>query len=234
VVANDGRTRRSPRPPEPGEVAERRLARLALDIHDGPLQDVAALTADVAVLRQRLEAVVPEPAVEALRDVHARLSRVHADLRDLAEALQSRTLIDPPLREVLERLAETFGIRSDIELDVKFEGDLDDLTSSQRIAVARIVQEALSNVRDHSGATRATVSVVGGTEVLTIGVSDDGRGFDPATVEDGLRRQLHLGLVGMAQRAHLLNGTFSVTTQVGGPTSVEAAIPRWRPETAAA
>jgi len=234
VAPDHGRKGRSARAPDSLDGAERRLARLALDIHDGPVQDVAALTADVALLRHRLEAVVPDGAAEALRDVQQRLSRVHADLRDLAHALESKTLTDPPLRDVLENLEETFRARSDIVLDLRLSGELEDLTSSQRIAVARIVQEALSNVRDHSHANRATVAVDGGGDVLTVSVSDDGRGFDPATAEEGVRRHMRLGLVGMAQRAHLLGGTFSVTTQAGGPTSIEAAIPRWRPEPPAA
>jgi len=232
VATDHGRTWRSSRSPDRSDGAERRLARLALDIHDGPLQDVAALAADVALLRRRLEGVVPGRADDALRDVQERLSHVHADLRDLAHALESRTLTDPPLRDVVESIMATSRVRSDIALDLRVSGQLDDLTSSQRIAVSRIVQEALSNVRDHSGANRATVSVDGGSDVLTITVADDGRGFDPATTEERVRPHVQLGLVGMAQRAHLLGGTFSVTTQVGGPTTVEATIPRWRPEPA--
>ena len=231
---DQGRTQPSARALDRIDGAERRLARLALDIHDGPVQDVAALTADVALLHQRLEAIVPDGAAEALRDVHDRLARVHSDLRDLALALESKTLTVPPLRDVLENLGETFRARSAIALELRLSGELHHLTSSQRIAVARIVQEALANVRDHSDANRATVVVDGGRDVLTVSISDDGRGFDPATAEEAVRRHVRLGLVGMAQRAHLLGGTFSVTTQAGGPTLIEATIPRWRPEPPAA
>jgi len=208
--------------------AERRLARLALDIHDGPVQDVAALTADVRALRDRLEAVVPRPAADALLDIQTRLAGLHTDLRDLAYALEARTLVEPPLPDVLAKQVETFTARSSIELELELSGDLDDLTPSQRMAVARVVQEALSNVREHSGARHARVAVAGRSDELAVSVLDDGCGFDPAAAEAGVRDRVHLGLAGMVERVNLLDGTLSVHTQPGGPTRIEVTIPRWR------
>ena len=208
--------------------AERRLARLALDIHDGPVQDVAALTADVRALRDRLETVVPKPAADSLLDIQSRLAGLHTDLRDLAYALEARTLVEPPLRDVLAKQVATFTARSSIELELDLSGDLDDLTPSQRMAVARVVQEALSNVREHSGARHAHVAVAGRSDALEVSVRDDGRGFDPAAAENGLRDRVHLGLAGMVERVTLLDGTLSVHTKPGGPTRIEVTIPRWR------
>jgi signal transduction histidine kinase len=210
--------------------AERRLARLALDIHDGPVQDVAALTADVRELRGRLEAVVPAPAAESLLDIQSRLAQLHVDLRDLAHVLEARTLVEPPLPEVLAAQADTFAARCSIDLELELSGDLHDLTRSQRIAVARVVQEALSNVREHSGARRARVVVAGGPDALEIRVCDNGRGFDPAAADAGGQSGDHLGLAGMSERVALLNGTLSVDTKRGGPTRIDVTIPRWRAE----
>jgi signal transduction histidine kinase len=220
-----------PRPTGAGrrdDGAERRLARLALDIHDGPVQDVAALTADVRALRDRLDAVVPKPAADALLDIQSRLAGLHTDLRDLAYGLEARALVDPPLRDVLAKQVESFMARSPIELELDLSGDLDDLTPSQRMAVARVVQEALSNVREHSGARHARVAVAGRSDALEVSVRDDGHGFEPAAAETGVRDRVHLGLAGMVERVTLLDGTLSVHTRAGGPTRIDVTIPRWR------
>ena len=171
---------------------------------------------------------MPKPAADSLLDIQARLAGLHTDLRDLAYALEARTLVEPPLRDVLAKQVETFTARSSIELELELSGDLDDLTPSQRMAVARVVQEALSNVREHSGARHARVAVAGRSDELEVSIRDDGCGFAAAAAEAGVRDRVHLGLAGMVERVSLLDGTLSVHTQPGGPTRIEVTIPRWR------
>ena len=187
------------------------------------------MTADVRTVRRRLDAIVPPPAAEALLDIEGRLSRLHDDLRDLAQALEIKSLTELSLRETLQREMDGFRKRSPIRLELDLSGDLDDLTPSQRIVVARVVQEALSNVCEHSGARHASVAVAGREDVLAITVRDDGEGFDTRAVEHDLREHVRLGIIGMAERVRLLEGTFSLVTQPGGPTTISASIPRWRP-----
>jgi signal transduction histidine kinase len=109
-------------------------------------------------------------------------------------------------------------------------GTLDGLTRSQRIAVLRVVQEALTNVREHSGATAVEVSVEEEPEHIRVGVVDNGRGFDPRAALSQAERQGRLGVVGMGERVRLLGGTFTIESAPGGPTNVTALVPRWRPE----
>jgi signal transduction histidine kinase len=211
------------------DVAERRLVRLGLDLHDGPVQDVAALTADVGVLRDHLDDTLPPEARDSLADLASRLERLHTELRDLAFSLEARTLVERALRDVLAQEARSFGERSSIELRLDVEGDVDDLTASQRIAAARIIQEALSNIRDHSGAQHARVRLHAGEDVVRIAIEDDGRGFDPARARREARRRGRLGLLGMEERVRLLHGTFAISTSPGTPTKIEVELPRWRP-----
>jgi signal transduction histidine kinase len=150
------------------DVAERRLVRLGLDLHDGPVQDVAALTADVRLLLDHLDGALPPVALQSLADVAARLDGLHSELRDLAFSLESRTLVERPLGDVLAEEARSFRERSSIELSLDVHGDVDDLTASQRIAAARIIQESLSNIRDHSRARQAWVRVLAGEDVVRI------------------------------------------------------------------
>jgi signal transduction histidine kinase len=228
--------RSSSRPPgqAPGraanvvDVAERRLVRLGFDLHDGPLQDAAALLADVRAVRAQLGDAAPPEALALLENVAARLVELHDELRDLSGKLESRALVDRSLIEGLEREAASFRARSDIELDLTVEGDVSGLTASQRIAAARIVQEAMSNIQEHSGARHAQVRVRADADAIRVRVWDDGRGFVPGrTTRDDPHGRL--GLLGMSERARLLDGSLEVASRPGGPTVIEACLPRWRP-----
>jgi signal transduction histidine kinase len=214
------------------DVAERRLVRLGFDLHDGPLQDAAALLADVRLVRAQLGGVAPE-AVAALEDVEARLVQLHDELGDLARELESRALVERSLAEALQREADGFRSRSRIELDFAVEGDLADLTASQRTATVRIVQEAMSNIREHSEARHAQVRVRADDDAIHIRVRDDGCGFAPGRGTRDARRG-RLGLLGMSERARLLGGSFELRSAPGGPTVIEALLPRWRPSDGAA
>ena len=194
------------------------------------MQDVAALLADLRLVKERLGDIAP--AAAALGDLETRLRVLHQELRDLAQSLESRALVDRDLREVLESDAAAFRRRCETELDLEITGDLEELTASQRTATARIAQEALSNIREHSRATRARLRVHADDREISISVWDDGIGF-------GARRsrapqQGRLGLVGMRERTRLLHGSLLVDSRPGGPTAIEARLPRWRPAVARA
>jgi signal transduction histidine kinase len=217
------------------EACERRLVRVALDLHDGPLQNVAGISGDLKLLRHRLElATADSPDSQRLLgsvgDLEARLDAIDTELRDLSHSLESPAIAKRPFAEVLTCEADSFRRRCDIALELELCGDLKGLTASQRIALVRIVQESLSNIREHSRAREVRVVVSGGRDRLTAEIVDDGCGFDvPSTLLDAGRRG-RLGLVGVSERARLLGGACEVQSQPGGPTRVAVDLPRWRPE----
>jgi signal transduction histidine kinase len=111
-------------------------------------------------------------------------------------------------------------------------GELHDLTRSQQIAVLRVVQEALANVREHSAAGVVEINVNEEENHVRVTVVDDGRGFHPQAALRQAERQGRLGVVGMAERVRLLGGSFNLDSAPGGPTTVTALVPRWRPGSA--
>lgn len=216
------------------DASERRLARLGFDLHDGPMQDIAALAADLRHFKSQLAPLLAggehaEVALGRIDDLEARLVSVDAELRDLARSLQSPAGLRVPLVDAIRNEVDAFRKRSRIDAEVSASGDFDALTASQRIALVRVAQEALSNAQEHSGARSVKVRVTATRTRLGLEIVDDGRGFDVQQRLLEAARAGRLGLVGMGERVRLLGGRFDLESKPGGPTRVKATIPRWQP-----
>ncbi|MDF2752937.1 MAG: hypothetical protein K0S82_1320 [Gaiellaceae bacterium] len=221
---------------EPGLAAanERLLVRLGFDLHDGPLQQVYALAQDVRLLREQMVEFVGsehrKTLVGRFDDLESQLAELHQDLRDLAHSLEPRSLLQQPLPQAVERELAALKRRTGISTSVVLEGSFDALTASQRIALLRVLQEALSNVRHHSGSREVAVILRDETfKGLCMEIRDEGRGFDPARVVPAEDGESGIGLVGMRERLRLLGGRLEIESAPGGPTTVRATLPRWLP-----
>ena len=218
---------------------ERGLERLGLDLHDRPIQDAAALAGELRMFRDQLASVLesnPQARLILGRvdDVEARVAALHAQLREMSHSLVSPMLLKRPLGALLELEAAGFRAVSDLELSLDLQGDLDSLSVSQRVAILRIAQEALSNIRDHGDAHKIQITVSVCATHVDASIVDDGSGFDvPHAMADAARRG-RLGLVGMIERARLLGGACAIRSCPGGPTRIEVHLPRWDEEAAAA
>jgi signal transduction histidine kinase len=118
----------------------------------------------------------------------------------------------------LRNFAHRTGIRAQLAetMETRLAPDIE-------VCVYRIVQEALSNVARHSGATACTVSLNSGGGTLRVIIEDNGRGVGlPA---NRLTSGRGLGLIGMRERAQALGGTFSIKARDGGGTIVMVALP---------
>ena len=221
---------------EPGLAAanERLLVRLGFDLHDGPLQQVYALAQDVRLLRDQMAGLVgsthQETVLGRFDDLEAQLAELHQDLRDLAHSLEPRSLLQQPLPEAVERELAALERRTGISTSIVREGSFDALTASQRIALLRVLQEALSNIRHHSGSRKVAVILRDETfRGVCMEIRDDGHGFDPADVVPAEDGESGIGLVGMRERLRLLGGRLEIESAPGGPTTVRATLPRWLP-----
>jgi signal transduction histidine kinase len=216
------------------ETTERLLVRLGFDVHDGALQELAALASDIRLFGTQLGEVLAdserrEVVLGRVADLEARIVAIDAELRELTQSLEAPAAVRGTLAESVEgavRRLRDSGVAAELEA----RGDLEDLTSSQTIALTRIAQEALANAVDHGGPSRVDVRLRGANAFLEIEVRDDGRGFDVETRLVEAAREGRLGLLGMAERVRLLGGRLDVDSRPGGPTRVTARIPRWQPE----
>jgi signal transduction histidine kinase len=201
------------------EAAERRVTRVGLDLHDGPLQRMSLVMAEMANLRR--EFAVYE---ERLRDQAEAARSIDEQLRQLIAALPPASA-RRELEALLKRQIRVFRRGAEIPVRLTVRGTSWRTTQSQRIALARVAQEALSNVREHSAATAVEVSLTFGRSAVTLRISDNGRGFDPSA-KSGAASPERFGLTAMAEQIQLLDGVFEVESQPGGPTVISAVLQR--------
>jgi signal transduction histidine kinase len=215
--------------------AQRRLTRLGLDVHDGPLQDLAALGQDLHLFRQQLRRTLSGHERKALLvgrtdDLEAQLVAVDADLRRLSNSLQSPFLLRRDFGRALQETVEAFRTRTGITARLELTGDLDTISESQQMALLAIAREALGNVREHSDASEVRISVFVDSTGVRAEISDNGRGFDLEPTLLVAARDGHLGLVGMQERIRLLDGHSRIDSRPGGPTTITISLPRWQPD----
>lgn len=216
---------------------ERRLTRLAFDLHDGPLQDVAVLVGDLEGLRQRLDETIGgsalgEELVAQAEDASAVAQFLIGDLRDLASSIDGSGLGRKRLHEIVEGLVRKFSARAEAEVVLEIQGDTDSLTDSQKITLIRVMQEALSNVREHSTATNVELRIDARGPQVHATLRDDGCGFD---VDEALRRAGRggrMGLAGMFERVRLLGGVCDINSRPGEGTEISLTIARSVPKPA--
>jgi signal transduction histidine kinase len=219
--------------------AEKRLTRLGFDLHDGPLQDVAVLAGNLDGIRRHLADTLGgtplgQRLLAELEDAAAVAEFLGCELRDLATSLDGSGISRCRFDDVLAGVVRKFISRSDVEIELELLGETDNLTQSQKITLLRVVQEALANVREHSGARNVRVSVDARGSHVEAMIGDDGHGF---IVEDGMLRagrDGRMGLAGMVERVRLLGGVCDIVSAPGHGTSVSLTIARWVPEPAAA
>jgi signal transduction histidine kinase len=193
--------------------AERR--RIQRDLHDGVQQNVVALTAKLALARERLRRGDPR-ADASIAELQRDLGELLVHLRDVAHAIHPPVLADQGLLEAIEVQAARMPLEVVIEADPALRG----IRYPQHIEAATwfVVAEALTNAVKHARARRVQVCLAQPNGRLVIEVRDDGCGFDPATVGG-------LGLAGLADRISIVNGALRVDSGPGRGTTLHAEVP---------
>jgi len=162
---------------------------------------------------------------DAVGQLELDIANLRTLITDLRPAALDELGIEAAIRALGDRLARS-GIAVDAHVDLAYEQGrsrerhLPDLET----AVYRIAQEALTNAIKHGHAEHAAIELSEDDSIITVVVRDDGSGFDPLAQTSGF------GLMGMRERAELLEGTIDVQSAPGGPTTVTATFPvRRRP-----
>jgi signal transduction histidine kinase len=209
------------------ETDERLLMRIAQDLHDGPAQDVS-----LALLR--LDAVggaeegggQPASAQLDIQLMRAALSGAIKDIREIAAGLRLPEMEGLSLTEVVERAVQEHREKTGNRVTVSVVAGLPAAGLPAKIAVYRIVQEALNNSYQHAGVDEEEVDLRFSQEALQLEVRDRGVGLDgSAGPRAPSKGRAPLGIRGMRERVEMLGGTLEVLSEPGSGTIVRAVVP---------
>jgi len=211
-------------------VTEEELQRIILDIHDGPVQELFAALSQISLMQQQLAqcACSDRKTLQMLLDRIANL--VESSLWEIKTFLgtfrppefQRRSLLSA-LKGLIIQHEELTGNRVDLEVH----GELPVVALPVKIALYRILQEALSNSYRHAGVDRHSVRLWTENNYIYLEVMDEGVGFipPPLTGPEATEQAEHIGLRGMRERVALLGGSFQLHSAPGQGTRVLVEIP---------
>jgi signal transduction histidine kinase len=206
-----------------GQESER--ARLALELHDGAVQELIALGQRLEMARRMIERGEAEPARALLDDLRTRQVATVEELRRIIGDLRPVYLDDLGFLPALEMLVRSVDSRSETHVRLEYGSGLRRLSPDVELAAYRVTQEALNNALHHAQAQNVVVSVYCDAEGLTLTIADDGIGFDLTKRPELLTQAGHFGLVGLQERVRHMNGSLRIRTAPGAGTSLIARFP---------
>ncbi len=195
--------------------------RLSREIHDGLAQSLTFIGWRLDRVSRLMREARWSEAAHELEEIRHALRDAYLDVREAIDGLRIR--LDHPggLVGALSEYVRDFEERTGIH--VHFESHVNgvEIPEGTGIQLMRIVQEGLTNVRKHSGATEVQVTLTKEDSALKLDIVDNGRGFDPTAP----RKRSHVGLSSMRERTHQLHGTFTLVSRPNSGTRISVIVP---------
>jgi len=210
---------------EQQEIAEQERARIAREIHDSVMQDVAHVAQKLDYI-QRMGEKRPEAALGEIEQARTILNRSLRDLRSGISLLLPIPLEEQAFDEALKSLLHEYSLNMP---HLKITYDMQNLArwpQALRAPVYRFMQEALNNIRKHASASEVRIRIRQAAGLGVVQVSDNGRGFVPEQARGG---GLHLGLASMEERVRQAGGVLEIHSRPGEGTMLKARFPLAQP-----
>ena len=200
-------------------------SRIAREMHDGVTQSLLGLEMEIAVLRRRAKAEAPQ-FTDDLARVHGIVRDEVVTVRELMEGIRVDEVGSGDLMQHLSGVVDRFSRYTGISARFVSDGKPAPLTPHARRQIARIVHEALVNIRKHSGADRVVVRIEADAATWKVSIEDDGRGFPfgGKLTHDELEAQRQ-GPRTIGERARIIGGELTVDSRPGLGSRVEVAVP---------
>ena len=196
---------------------------IARELHDNCCQQLAMLLFSTNAIERNSD----EPMARKMRLLSEQIKRTLESIRHIAyglhPAMWESTGIEEAIRSYLRDFTEVTELKVDFEA-VEVPSKVPEMTAT---CLFRTLQEVLHNVVKYAEASRVEVRLVRTEKTISLIVSDQGRGFQVSSMKASPRG---LGLVSLKERAQLLNGTLTVTSQIGVGTTVQVDLPLARPQ----
>ncbi len=198
-----------------GQEEERK--RLARELHDDTLQSLIALNQRIMLARRQDDL---DELKGSLTEIETMLAKTMQELRRLTRALRPIYLEDLGLVSALESLALETSESLNIPIVFKSAGVERRLDDNVEIALYRISQETISNISRHSQASKAELSITFREADLKLEITDNGTGFDPPQNPRDFSQMGHYGLLGIHERAVLINASLQIRSEIGNGTAI--------------
>jgi signal transduction histidine kinase len=203
--------------------AENERTWIAADLHDGPIQRLAAIGFGIDRVGRQLSKSQTDEAFDTLAAQRDDLSHVIAELRRLMSELRPPALDQGGLDGAIRDYAAAFSRDAGVPCATRVYSGEARLNPKTETIVYRVVQEALTNVRKHAAAAFCEVVVQLDGSELCLEVRDNGRGFDPSEARRFVDEQ-HFGVTTMRERVEIAGGTWALESGADG-TVIRARIP---------
>jgi two-component system NarL family sensor kinase len=201
-----------------GQIEER--SRLAKDLHDGLGSILSGVKYSFTNMKDKL--IITQEGAEAFDRGMGMLDKSIHELRRVAHNMMPEALMKFGLDTALEDFCRSIDESGAVKLTyASYHIDEPTIPETRAAAIYRVVQELVNNILKHAGATTALVQLIRKDNALSISVEDDGKGFDPAVLEESQG----IGYLNLRNRVAWLNGTIDIQTEPGRGVSVNIEIP---------
>jgi signal transduction histidine kinase len=197
-------------------------SRMARELHDTLLQGMSAVAMQLNSIRMRLSGA-PEGPRRELELVQETVTRCLEETRRMVWDLRDRGADGGDLGAALTRFARRATQGTELACQVSVEGGPAHLPHAIEDQLFRIGQEALTNAVKHAKANKIDVSLHYDPTKVTLTISDDGAGFDPAVAPAGGD---HFGLVGLRERAAAIRAALDIRSAPGQGTTIQVVMTR--------
>lgn len=194
-------------------IQEEERKRISRELHDEVGQALTAVNVHLAMAGKS-----PDQIAEARKLVEQTMEAVHRFARELRPAMLDDLGLGATLRSHIQNFSDRTRLKASFEADPIIE----QLGDGEKMAVYRVVQEALTNVARHAEATQVDVAIRQTRVAVRLEIADNGKAFSLAQKEDSQNR---LGLLGMQERVRLVNGAFHIDSREGKGTTIRVDLP---------
>jgi signal transduction histidine kinase len=206
---------------------EQERRRIASDLHDGVAQTLGVVKYSVESRIAQLERDNPGLDLRQFESVIDQIREAVDDIRKISRNLSPSVLDEFGICVAIDMLCRDFESEVPaINIDCRACVDEIGLPEIVKVAIYRVVQEALNNIQKYASARQVEVAVAAGDDELSLLIRDDGEGFDAAEVLLGSDQQRGMGLVSMKERVEVTGGTFQLESSPGKGTAIVATWPR--------
>lgn len=204
---------------------EKERNRIAREIHDGPAQYLASTIMRLDFCKMLLNRDLEKGILE-LEDVKGNVKKTLKEVRGIIFDLKPPFLNGITLENAIYDLKEAFQEDSNINLTIKMKDSNKVIDYVLEVAVYRVIQEILHNIKRHSEAKNASLKLEIGCDNIYIDIKDDGKGFDLEEVINDVRiNNKHYGILGIYDRVYELNGDINIESNKSEGTKFKIKLP---------